>query len=161
SAKDLIRGRKLFLPLFFQGVVKMRVANYYRVSTKLQQDKFSLAAQETELRSYVEKQGWSLIKEFVDVETGGVLDKKGLSVLLDIIESGIVDVVLCMDQDRLSGLDTVYWEYLKSVLRENDVKIAEPNGTLTDLSNEDDEFMSDLKNLLAQREKRKIVKRMM
>src|SRR5699024_2062637 len=139
----------------------MRVANYYRVSTKLQQDKFSLAAQETELRLYAENQEWELVSEFVDVESGGVLDKKGLSALLDIVEAGKVDVVLCMDQDRLSRLDTVSWEYLKSVLRENNVKIAEPNGTLTDLSNEDDEFVSDLKNLLAQRDKKKTVRRMM
>src|SRR5699024_7528725 len=102
-----------------------------------------------------------LVSEFVDVESGGVLDKKGLSALLDIVEAGKVDVVLCMDQDRLSRLDTVSWEYLKSVLRENNVKIAEPNGTLTDLSNEDDEFVSDLKNLLAQRDKKKTVRRMM
>lgn len=139
----------------------MRVANYYRVSTKLQQDRFSLAAQKTELLSYVEKQGWDLINEFVDVETGGTLDKKGLNALLDSVESGNVDVVLCMDQDRLSRLDTVSWEYLKSVLRDNDVKIAEPTGTLTNLSNEDDEFMSDLRNLMAQREKKSVVRRMM
>jgi|SRR5690625_550333 len=141
----------------------MKVANYYRVSTKIQakEDRFSLAAQKTELNAYVKRQGWHLVNEFVDVETGGKLDKKGLNGLLDLAESGMINVVLCMDQDRLSRLDTVSWEYLKSVLRENSVKIAEPNGTLTDLTNEDDEFMSDLKNLFAQREKRKTVNRMM
>ncbi|MET3507078.1 recombinase family protein [Halalkalibacter oceani] len=139
----------------------MRVANYYRVSTKLQQDRFSLSAQQTELTNYAVKQGWEIVDEFIDVETGGKLDKKGLNALLDLVESGRIGAVLCMDQDRLSRLDTMSWEYLKSVLREKNVKIAEPNGTLTNLSNEDDEFMSDLKNLLAQREKRKVVKRMM
>jgi len=139
----------------------MRVANYYRVSTKLQQDRFSLAAQKTELKAYAAKQGWKLINEYVDVETGGKLDKAGLNDLLDTVESGKVDIVLCMDQDRLSRLDTVSWEYLKSVLRDNSVKIAEPTGTITDLDNEDDEFMSDLRNLMAQREKKGVVKRMM
>src|SRR5699024_10606483 len=71
------------------------------------------------------------------------------------------DVLLVLDQDSLSRLDTISWECLKSVLRDNLVKIAEPNGTITDLTNEDDEFLSDLKNLLAQREKRSIVRRMM
>lgn len=139
----------------------MRVANYYRVSTKLQEDRFSLAAQKTELHSYVKKQNWHFIDEFIDVETGGQLDKAGLNSLLDAVENGRVDVVLCMDQDRLSRLDTVSWEYLKSVLRDNKVKIAEPTGTITDLSNEDDEFMSDLRNLMAQREKKSVVRRMM
>lgn len=139
----------------------LRAANYYRVSTKLQQDRFSLAAQKTELRAYATRQGWRLVDEFTDVETGGKLDKQGLNALLDAAESGKVDVVLCMDQDRLSRLDTVSWEYLKSVLRENEVKIAEPTGTITDLTNEDDEFMSDLRNLIAKREKKSVVKRMM
>src|SRR5690625_721393 len=139
----------------------MRVANYYRVSTKLQQDRFSLGAQKTELRSYASRQRWEVIDEFVDVETGGKLDKEGLNNLLDLVESGKIDAVLVMDQDRLSRLDTISWEYLKSVLRENKVKIAEPSGTITDLTNEDDEFLSDLKNLLAQREKRSVVRRMM
>src|SRR5690625_1925771 len=139
----------------------MRVANYYRVSTKLQQDRFSLAAQEYELRAFNKRMGWKLVAEFVDVESGGKLDKAGLKQLLDLVEQVTLDCVAVMDQDRLSRLDTVSWEYLKSVLRENSVKIAEPNGTVTDLGNEDDEFMSDLKNLLAQREKKKVVKRMM
>lgn len=139
----------------------MRVANYYRVSTKLQENRFSLSAQKTELHSYAEKQGWKVTHEFKDVDLGGKFEKEGLTALLDAVESAMIDVVLVMDQDRLSRLDTLSWEFLKSVLRENDVKIAEPNGTLTDLTNEDDVFISDLKNLLAQREKKKIVKRMM
>jgi len=139
----------------------MRVANYYRVSTKLQQDRFSLSAQKTELRAYAERMGWKMVNEFVDVETGGKLDKQGLNALLDLVENGKIDIVLCMDQDRLSRLDTISWEYLKSVLRDNNVRIAEPNGTITDLSNEDQEFMSDLRNLMAQREKKSVVRRMM
>ncbi|MFD2046050.1 recombinase family protein [Ornithinibacillus salinisoli] len=138
----------------------MRVANYYRVSTKLQEKKFSLAAQKEELNKYLSQQGWKLIGEFKDVESGGKLKKDGLNALLDIVEEGGVDVVLVIDQDRLSRLDTVAWEYLKSTLRDNNVKIAEP-GTIIDLANEDDEFISDIKNLIARREKKAVVRRMM
>lgn len=138
----------------------MRVANYYRVSTKLQEKKFSLAAQREELRKYVSQQGWILIDEFKDVETGGKLNKDGLNKLLDLVEDGGIDVVLVVDQDRLSRLDTISWEYLKSTLRDNGVKIAEP-GNIIDLENEDDEFISDIKNLIAKREKKAIVRRMM
>lgn len=140
--------------------MSMRVALYYRVSTKLQEKKFSLAAQKEELKRYVSQQGWTLIDEFKDVESGGKLKKDGLNALLDLVEENSVDVVLVVDQDRLSRLDTVAWEYLKSTLRDNSVKIAEP-GNVIDLSNEDDEFISDIKNLIARREKKSVVKRMM
>ncbi|MFD1363069.1 recombinase family protein [Lentibacillus salinarum] len=138
----------------------MRVANYYRVSTQLQEKKFSLTAQKQELKSYISQKEWTLIDEFIDVESGGKLKKDGLNALLDLVEEGGIDVVLCIEQDRLSRLDTVAWEYLKDTLRENKVKIAEP-GVLIDLDNEDDVFISDIKNLIAQRDKRNIVKKMM
>ena len=138
----------------------MRVIIYYRVSTKLQEDKFSLKAQKQELTKYANSQGWEIVGEFRDVDSGGKLDKVGLNAMLDRIEEDEVDVVLCIDQDRLSRLDTVAWEFLKDALRDNKVKIAEP-GSMTDLSNEDQEFMSDIKNLMARKEKRTIVRRMM
>jgi site-specific DNA recombinase len=138
----------------------MNSALYYRVSTKLQENKFSLSAQKEELTKYANLQGWNIVGEFKDVESGGKLDKAGLNALMDFVEEGSCDVVLCIDQDRLSRLDTISWEYLKSTLRDNGVKIAEP-GNIVDLTNEDDEFISDIKNLIAKREKRAIVRRMM
>jgi site-specific DNA recombinase len=138
----------------------MRVAIYIRVSTSLQEKKYSLSAQHMELTKYAEQQNWRIIEYFKDVDSGGKLDKQGLTQLLDIVEEGKIDIVLCIDQDRLSRLDTVAWEYLKSTLRDNGVKIAEP-GSIVDLGNEDEEFISDIKNLIAKREKRAIVKRMM
>jgi site-specific DNA recombinase len=141
-------------------VKNMRAALYYRVSTKLQEKRFSLAAQKTELIAYATAQDWKVINEFTDVDSGGKLDKKGLNALLDLVEEGRIDVVLCIDQNRLSRLDTVAWEYLKSTLRENNVKIAEP-GTITDLADDDQEFISDIKNLIAKREKKGIVRAMM
>lgn len=138
----------------------MRTAIYIRVSTKLQEERYSLAAQHTELTKYAESQGWTIVEEFKDVDSGGKLDKKGLNALLDMVEEGRIDMVLCIDQDRLSRLDTIAWEYLKSTLRDNGVKIAEP-GHIVDLDNEDEEFISDIKNLIAKREKKAIVRRMM
>lgn len=138
----------------------IRAILYYRVSTKLQEKKFSLAAQETELARYAKQQGWEIVATFQDTDSGGKLDKAGLNALLDCVEEGKADVVLVIDQDRLSRLDTMSWEYLKGILRENKVKIAEP-GMITDLANEDDEFISDIKNLIAKREKRAIVRKMM
>lgn len=140
----------------------MKAALYYRVSTPGQatEDKYSLRSQKEELTKYAASQGWIVVGEFQDVGSGGKLEKKGLNQLLDFVEEGKCEVVLCIDQDRLSRLDSLGWEFLKSTLRENRVKIAEP-GFITDLDNEDDEFISDLKNLIARREKKKIVLKMM
>ncbi|MGM0969742.1 recombinase family protein [Bacillus pumilus] len=140
----------------------MKAALYYRVSTPGQatEDKYSLRSQKEELTKYAASQGWTVVGEFQDVGSGGKLEKKGLNQLLDFVEEGNCEVVLCIDQDRLSRLDSLGWEFLKSTLRENRVKIAEP-GFITDLDNEDDEFISDLKNLIARREKKKIVLKMM
>jgi len=140
-------------------VTIMRVAIYIRVSTKMQEDKYSLSAQIYELNKYANAQGWEIVDTFKDVDSGTKLKKDGLEAMLDTIEEGLVDVVLCIEQDRLSRLDTVKWEFLKGILRDNKVKIAEP-GNIVDLSNIDDEFMSDLKNLLAQRSRKDMLRKM-
>lgn len=150
----------MLLFLHIKGVLCMRVAIYIRVSTRLQEDKFSLSSQKLELEKYANEKCWKVIDIFKDVDSGGKFDKVGLNALMECIEDGLVDVVLCMDQDRLSRLDTIEWELLKQTLRENGVKIAEP-GVLTDLTNENDEFISDIKNLIAKKEKRTVVRRMM
>lgn len=126
----------------------------------MQEDKFSLAAQTHELTNYAKSQGWKIVELFQDVDSGTKINKVGLEALLDCVEDGKVDVVLVIEQDRLSRLDTVAWEFLKTILRENNVKIAEP-GVLTDLSNSNDEFFSDLKNLLAQHARRDILRKFM
>lgn len=126
----------------------------------MQGDRYSLSAQKFELNEYAKSQNWKVVGEFKDIDSGGKLDKKGLESLLDNVEEGKIDVVLVVDQNRLSRLDTIAWEYLKSTLRENDVKIAEP-GNIVDLNNEDHEFISDIKNLIARREKKGIVRTMM
>lgn len=138
----------------------VKVAIYIRVSTRLQEEKFSLSSQELELTKYANENNWEIFKVFKDIDSGGKLNKVGLNELLDCVEEQLVDIVLCMDQDRLSRLDTLEWELLKQTLRNNKVKIAEPH-MLTDLTNENDEFISDIKNLIAKREKRTIVRRMM
>jgi site-specific DNA recombinase len=140
--------------------VTIRVIIYIRVSTQLQETKFSLEGQRDDLTKYAKEQGWQIVEVIKDVDSGGKLNKLGLNKLMDAVEEGLTDIVLVVDQDRLSRLDTIEWEYLKSVLRTNKVKIAEP-GRIVDLANNDDEFFSDLKNLIAQREKKTVVQRMM
>ncbi|PPA71935.1 recombinase family protein [Jeotgalibacillus proteolyticus] len=137
----------------------MRCAIYIRVSTKLQEKRFSLSAQRFELTKYAENQNWTITDYYQDVESGGKLKKKDLTRLIDTVEDGKIDVVLVVEQDRLSRLDTMEWEILKGVLRDNEVKIAEP-GIITDLTNEDHEMISDFKNIIAKRQRRSLVRAM-
>jgi site-specific DNA recombinase len=144
----------------FMGVYSLRVVIYKRVSTKLQEHRFSLSSQTEELERYAKQQGWTVIDTITDVDSGSKFDKEGLEKLMDYAEEQKIDAVLCIDQNRLSRLDTLNWEYLKDILRQNKVKIAEP-GYITDLEDEDQEFISDIKNLIAKRERKKIVRTMM
>lgn len=137
----------------------MRVAIYIRVSTKMQEDKYSLPAQRLELTRYAESMGWTIVDIFEDVDSGTKLDKEGLVSMLSVVERGLIDVVLFIEQDRLSRLDIIAWEYLKGILKEHDVKIAEP-GSITDLSDSKDEFMSDLKNLFARQTRADLLEKM-
>lgn len=142
-----------------KGFIIMRVGIYIRVSTKMQEGNYSLNAQTYELTKYAKSQGWEIVDLYKDADSGTKIKKDGLASMLDDVEEGKIDVVLCIEQDRLSRLDTIKWEYLKSVLRDNKVKIAEP-GNIVDLSDLEDEFRSDLKNLLAQRDRKGMLRKM-
>lgn len=136
---------------------RKRVLIYARVSTDLQK---SIPGQLAELRRYAEGQGWEVAGEFVDEgESGAKLSRPGLKSLLDACEKEDVYAVLVVDQDRLSRLEPIEWEVVKRVLRENDVLLVTPMGAIN-LGSEDDEFVADLLNLLARRERKKINRRL-
>lgn len=140
----------------------MRVVIYIRVSTKMQaaDDKYSLRAQKTELIAYVQRQKWQLVGIKKDVDSGGKFDKKGLDALMDMADAGKMDAVLVLDQSRLSRLDGLHWEMLKAVLKDNNIKLAEP-GRMVDLNDDVQEFMSDIQNWFARRGRKDIAKTMM
>jgi len=140
----------------------MRAVIYIRVSTKGQalEEKYSLRAQQTELTAYVQKMGWQLINTINDIDSGGNFEKQGLQTVMNLADEEKIDVVLVLDQSRLSRLDGLHWEMLKAVLKENNVKLAEP-GSMIDLNDDIQEFMSDIQNWFARRGKKEVVKTMM
>lgn len=90
----------------------LRAAIYIRVSIKnLQEERYSLSAQTTELTRYAESQGWEIVDIFKDTDSGTKLKKPGLESLLDYVEDGKIDVVLVIEQDHLSRLDAVSWHF--------------------------------------------------
>lgn len=74
----------------------LKVAIYVRVSTDDQSNDMQI----TELREYAARQGWKIVAEYSDVESGSKADRKGLQDCLESARRGQFDVVLCWKLDR-------------------------------------------------------------
>ncbi len=79
--------------------------------------------------------------------------------LLDLVNTGDYDGVICMDIDRLSRGSSVDSGYIMSVLQANDCKIVTPDKTY-DLNNEQDEQFADMKFMFSRFEFKTISKRL-
>ena len=71
--------------------------------------------------------------------------------LLDLVNTGEYDGVICMDIDRLSRGSSVDSGYIMQILQLNDCKIITPNKTY-DLLNETDEQFADMKFMFSRYE---------
>ncbi len=73
----------------------MKAILYARVSTKKQADEgFSLRQQLEALREYCEENDLEVVAEFEESFSGESLVRPALDDLLDLVEAGLVDVVL-------------------------------------------------------------------
>jgi site-specific DNA recombinase len=82
----------------------LRVAIYIRISTDEEHQPFSLEAQETRLRAYINTQpGWQLVGEpYKDEASGATTDRPHLQRALAAARAGRFDVLLVYRVDRLS-----------------------------------------------------------
>lgn len=98
-----------------------------------------------------------VLEEVVSGETLSARPK--MLELLELVNTGDYDGVICMDIDRLSrgsGMDS---SYIMSVLQANDCKIVTPDKTY-DLNNEQDEQFADMKFMFSRFEFKTIAKRL-
>jgi site-specific DNA recombinase len=80
-----------------------RCALYARVSTDEQAERYGLDAQLTELRGLAKDRAYNVVQEFVDDGvSGAVLERPALTALRDLVVRKGIDVVLMIDNDRLS-----------------------------------------------------------
>lgn len=79
--------------------------------------------------------------------------------LLELVNTGEYDGVVCMDIDRLSRGSSMDSGYIMSVLQANDCKIITPDKTY-DLNNEQDEQFVDMKFMFSRFEFKTISKRL-
>ncbi|MFV2104842.1 recombinase family protein [Micromonospora sp. LOL_024] len=76
---------------------------YIRRSTDDEHQPFSLLAQRTALRRYVDNNpGWVIVCEFEDDASGATTDRPGLNKALDAAKAGLYDVLLVYRVDRFS-----------------------------------------------------------
>jgi site-specific DNA recombinase len=80
----------------------MRAIIYARVSTNVQEDNYSFPIQIGACRAYAEQHGMSVVEEFQEVESGGSLRRPMLEKVRDLIRTGLTDVLIVFNLDRLS-----------------------------------------------------------
>ncbi|WP_327002723.1 recombinase family protein [Dactylosporangium sp. NBC_01737] len=81
-----------------------RVAIYLRRSTDEDNQPYSLEAQETKLRAFVESQpgDWQIVKIYSDDASGATTDRKDLQNMLRAARAGLFDTLLVYRVDRFS-----------------------------------------------------------
>lgn len=134
-------------------------AIYVRISTDEDLQKWSIPAQTKELQELAERNKISVYKIYIDTISGSLSSRPGLDELRDDMAAGKFSLILVVDQDRLSRLEPIDWELLKKEIREAQVRIITQAQEI-DFSNEDSELVSDVFNLFARHQRRKIKKAM-
>ena len=139
----------------------MICAIYIRVSTEKQREKFSLPSQEKILIEYAKSRSWGYVLYNEGAGSGETLENRPQMMrLLGDAKAKKFDVCLVIELERLSRDEDLFdWLTIKKTFRDNKIKISTPNQTY-DLSDDEDDFLSDLFGALAKREKKKLLKRM-
>ncbi len=139
---------------------ELSAALYIRISTDEDLQKWSLGGQEKELLELAKRRGFIIHNIFKDTISGSKSSRPGLDQLRDDMAAGKFSVILVVDQDRLSRMEPIDWELLKREMKEAGVRLVTPVQEI-DFSDEDEELVSDVFNLFARHQRRKLKKAMM
>lgn len=136
----------------------MRAALYYRVSSPGQVDCYGWDAQKRLLPEHCQRVGWEVVEEYEEAGVSGdsLTQRPAMLRMLDDAAAGGFDVILSIEDTRLSRGQLRDWEYIKSVCDDCDVMLATPTGTIYRPGNEDDDFLVDIRGAVSKREKRQI-----
>jgi site-specific DNA recombinase len=142
----------------------MRAVCYPRVSSQIQKERHTIASQLRALPEFIKRQGWELV---APVETymddgrsaaAGKLDKRaGFQRLLADAAAGRFDVVVVIDQDRLSrSEDLAERGLVLGAFQQAGVQVAVAStGQILDLNTFEGDLLSGLGLMLAAAENRK------
>jgi len=138
----------------------IKVACYVRVSTSSQakDDKYSIPEQIDILKNICGKNNWDYdLYQDIGISGKTIEARPRMRELLNNCKKGIYKKVLVVDQDRLTR-NVRDLQYIKDIFIENNISLV-INGNILDLSDEDDDFMSDIQGIFSKRERRMIAKR--
>ncbi len=136
------------------------VACYVRVSSSLQagEDKYSIPEQKDILTAICTRNNWNpVFFEDIGISGNTIRLRPQLKKILKACSDGVFKKVLVVDQDRLTR-NVSDLQYIKDIFIENGISLV-INGNILDLSNEDDDFISDINGVFSKRERRVIAKR--
>ena len=139
-----------------------RAAIYYRVSSPGQVDAFGYDAQKRILPEYASRVGWTIADHYEEPGLSGesLLNRPGMQRLLADGQRGLFDVILVVEDTRLSRGELRDWEYIKAICDDNEISLATPSGVFYRPHNEDDDFLTDIRGAMSKREKKQIQARM-
>lgn len=100
---------------------KLRAVFYARVSTEEEKQLNALEKQIQENRDIIKEQGWELVGEYIDEGKSGTTTKRRSDYkrLLDDMESGSFDIIVCKDQDRLQRNTLDWYLFVDNLVRNN------------------------------------------
>ncbi|MEY8417046.1 recombinase family protein [Tissierella praeacuta] len=134
--KDMIKGKER--PYTF---------GYARLSREDTKDRNSLPNQKGIIRDYAERQGFDIVDIIEDDGISGMtFDRDGIALLKDLIDEGLVDIILVKDLSRLGrhkAYSALFIEYANS----HNVKIISATENI-DTTNENDDILIGFKQII-------------
>jgi site-specific DNA recombinase len=101
----------------------IRAVPYYRMSTDRQED--SIERQRSQVEPYAARQGYVIVKEYLDEGIAGDEEKKrkGFLRMLEDAQRREFDVILCDDKDRFGRFDSITQGFYVKPLRDAGVRL--------------------------------------
>jgi site-specific DNA recombinase len=133
------------------------IATYSRVSTSRQEEEGTIETQLSVLREFAEKQGYTIVKEYIDEGwSGDVLERPNLDEMRQDAKSKLWEAVLIYDPDRLARRYS-YQELLMDELKEAGIEIMFI--TIAAPKNSEEKILHGVRGLFAEYERAKIAER--
>ncbi len=124
--------------------------SYLRVSSRGQVGKGGIPRQRERIAAYAKRKGFTIIEEFVDrgvSGTRGLLDRPGLSQLLDRVTHNAVKIVLLENPDRLAR-DLTEGELILKEFRDAEIKVIAVEGDIDLTPGSDDPNATLIRQIL-------------
>jgi len=134
----------------------MRAALYARVSQDKQRENYSIPTQLEAMREYCQRNGWNIVKEYVEDESGAKLTRPTLDQVREDVVAGLFDILVCHDVDRL-GRNLGHQILLEEEFAKHGVVVKYVLGDYKD--NPEGRLTKHIKGVIAEYEREKIIER--